>query len=318
MDKQVDVIILGGGPSGLTAAIYTGRARLSTLVLAGSPPGGQLMGTADVENFPGFSEAISGPKLVAEMRKQAEKFGAEIVDENATFVSGSFADGFKVKSENGGVYRSRAVIVATGASAKWLNVPGEQKLRCKGVSACAVCDGLFFTGKKVAVVGGGNAALEEALYLTKYVSSVVVLVRGTKEEIKASRIMQEKAFNHPKLAFMFNTEVVEVLGEERVAGLKVKNNLDGFEKVLSEVEGLFVAIGHKPNTDFLSVEGTCPVDLGKAGYVVPKAGTQTYTQTPGLFVAGDVSDWKYRQAITAAGFGCMAAIDCERFLFENS
>lgn len=319
MNNQVpDVLVLGGGPSGLTAGIYTARAGLSTILLAGDPPGGQLMWTSEVENFPGFPKGITGPELVANMRRQAERFGVKIVDENATKVSGSFKEGFEVLGDAGGSYRARSVIIATGASAKWLGLPGEQNLRGKGVSACATCDGFFFKNKVVAVVGAGDAAMEEAIYLTKFVEKVYVLVRKSKEQMRASKIMQERAFENSKIEFVFNTEVVEVLGDQFVTGIKIKNDISGKESVMDDVKGLFVAIGHKPNTEFLLSEGGSLIELGKFGYAMPKKETQTHTSQEGVFIAGDVLDHKYRQAVTAAGFGCMAALDCTKFLSENS
>lgn len=319
MDKQVfDVVILGGGPSGLTAAIYTGRAKLSTMVLAGNPAGGQLMGTSEVENFPGFPAGVKGPELIGDMRKQAVKFGALIRDENVSQIAGSFQEKFSLVTDAGNSYQAKTIIVSTGASAKWLGVPGEQELKCRGVSACAVCDGFFFTNKVVAVVGAGDVALEEAIFLTKYARKVIVLVRGEKSAMKASQIMQDKAFAHKNIEFRFNVQVTKVLGTEHVTGLELRDSVTGSASTLSSVDGLFVAIGHSPNTAFLSELDRPLVELGKHGYAIPKSGTQTHTQSQGVFVAGDVSDWRYRQAITAAGFGCMAAIDCEKFLAENS
>ncbi len=317
MNNQVyDVIILGGGPSGLTAAIYTSRANLSTLVLAGNPPGGQLMLTSEVENFPGFPQGIDGPQLIAGMRSQAEKFSAKLADENALQVEGSFTEGFTISSDAGVSYSARTVILATGATAKWLDLPNEQRLRGHGVSACATCDGFFLKGKVIAVVGGGDAAMEESTYLTKYAEKVYVLVRGNKDAMKASKIMQAKAFANPKIEFRFNTVVADVLGADSVEGLEVQDSRTGAKSVMHDIQGLFVAIGHKPNTDFLQ-DGKM-VALGKFGYALPKEGTYTNAQAEGVFLAGDVSDWKYRQAITASGFGCMAAMDCERFLAERS
>ena len=317
MNNQVyDVIILGGGPSGLTAAIYTARANLSTLVLAGNPPGGQLMLTSEVENFPGFPQGIDGPQLIAGMRSQAEKFSAKCVNENALEILGSFTDGFTVASDTGAFYLARTVIIATGAVAKWLELPNEQRLRGRGVSACATCDGFFFKGKVIAVVGGGDAAMEEATYLTKYAEKVYVLVRSDKDAMKASKIMQAKAFANPKLEFKFHTAITNVLGENSVEGLEIQDTQTGVKSIMNDVRGLFVAIGHKPNTDFLKNDEM--VALGKFGYALLKEGTYTHALAEGVFLAGDVSDWKYRQAITASGFGCMAAMDCEKFIAERS
>lgn len=318
VNKQVaDVLILGGGPSGLTAAIYTSRAGLSTTVLAGNPPGGQLMWTSEVENFPGFPAGIKGPELIALMQRQAERFGAIFHNENATKITGSFKENFEILSDSGERYLAKTVIIATGASAKWLGLESEQKLRGRGVSACATCDGFFFKDKVVAVVGAGDAAMEEALFLTNFASKVYVLTRGSKEEMRASKIMQSRATENPKIEFLAHTEVEEVLGEESVTGLKIKNNATGTASMLDDVRGLFVAIGHKPNTEFLLSENAPAVELGKFGYAVPKECTHTHTNAEGVFIAGDVSDHKYRQAITAAGFGCMAALDCQKFLSEK-
>ncbi|MEZ6255185.1 MAG: thioredoxin-disulfide reductase [Patescibacteria group bacterium] len=311
MNTQYDLIILGGGPSGLTAAIYASRAHLTTLVLAGSPPGGQLMWTTDVENFPGFPEGIMGPELIESMRKQALRFDTQIVDENATLVTGSSDLGFTVTSETDNkTYFAKALIIATGASAKWLNIESEQRLRGKGVSACATCDGFFFKDKDVAVVGAGDAAMEEANFLTKFCTKVYVLVRGSSETVKASKIMYQRALDNPKIEFIYNTEVKEVLGTDSVTGLTVVNNQTSSESNL-DVQGLFVAIGHKPNTDFIKDI----VDVDHVGYI--KITNQTHTSVDGIFVGGDVADFRYRQAITAAGMGCMAALDAEKYLAEK-
>lgn len=301
-----DVIILGGGPAGLTAAIYTSRSKLNTLVIAGDTPGGQLMWTTEVENFPGFPEGIQGPELMQNMRKQAERFETEFKDENVTKIVGSVDEGFKVVTDSG-EYEGKTLIVATGASAKWLNLDSEQKFIGKGVSACATCDGFFFKNKEVAIVGGGDAAMEEAIFLTKFATKVYILIRGTKENMRASKIMQEEAEANDRIEFMFNTEVKEVLGEDNVTGLKLLNNKDSSESNLN-VQGLFIAIGHKPNTDFLKDF----VTLGKQGYL--EVTDNTKTSKEGVFAAGDVGDYKYRQAITAAGLGCMAALDVEKYL----
>lgn len=310
MKDLYDVIIIGGGPAGLTAAIYTSRAFLKTLIIAGNPPGGQLTTTTDVENFPGFPEGVMGPELISNMREQALRFESEIVDENVSEVLGSFQNNFTVKTENS-EYKGKTIIIASGASAKWLELESEQKLRGKGVSACATCDGFFFKGKVVAVVGGGDASMEEATFLTKFAEKVYILVRKDKDSLKASKIMQERAQKNPKIEFLFNTEVKEVLGETSVESLKIINNKTSEEKIMKDVKGLFVAIGHEPNTDFL--KGF--IKLDERGYIMPI--DQTNTEKKGVFVAGDVSDYKYRQAITAAGFGCMAALNVEKFLAQN-
>ena len=307
-----DVIIIGSGPAGLTAAIYTSRAALKTLVIAGDPPGGQLTTTTEVENFPGFPEGITGPELILKLRSQATKFGCVIVDENVNSVSENHEKLFKVDTRTGKKYHADSVIIATGATAKWLQLDSEQRLRGKGVSACATCDGFFFKNKVVAVVGGGDASMEEATYLTKFATKVLVLVRGDKDKMKASKIMQQRAFENPKIEFLFNTSVEEVMGENSVKGLKVKNRLTEKVSEIPDIEGLFIAIGHEPNTGFLAGF----VELDEKGYVKITDGTKTSKN--GVFVAGDVADYRYRQAISAAGLGCMAAIDATRFLSEHA
>ena len=306
-----DVLILGGGPAGLTASIYTSRANLKTLVISGQPSGGQLMLTTDVENYPGFPDGILGPELIETFRKQSSRFNTEFKDENVVSVSGSKDKHFIVKTDSGNAYEGKTLIIATGATAKWLELPSEQRLRGKGVSACATCDGFFFKGKNVAVVGGGDTAMEEALFLTKFSPKVYVLVRGSQDKMKASKYMYAKASANEKIVFHFNTEILDVLGGEFVEGVKVVNNLTNETYVMEDVKGLFLAIGHKPNTEFL--EGF--VTLGKLGYI--QVSDNTKTSKEGVFVAGDVSDYKYRQAITASGLGCMAALDAEKFLSEH-
>lgn len=305
-----DTLILGGGPSGLTAAIYTSRAMIKTLVLAGNPAGGQLTTTTEVENFPGFITGVQGPELVADMRTQAEKFGTTCVNENVVKISGDAQKGFEVETDAGNTYKGRSVIIATGASAKWLGLESETALRGKGVSACATCDGFFFKDKVVAVVGGGDAAMEESTFLTKFASKVYVLVRGDEATLRASKIMKDRAQNNSKIEFVFNIEVTEVLGTDKVAGLRVMNNQTNEEKVMDDVQGLFVAIGHNPNTEFLKDF----IELDPKGYI--KVENVTATSREGVFAAGDVADYRYRQAITAAGLGCMASLDAIRFLAE--
>ena len=310
MEKSIyDVAILGAGPAGLTAAIYASRAFLKTVVISGDPAGGQLMLTTDVENFPGFPGGILGPDLILNLRKQAEKFCSMFIEENVMKISGSSKQGFIVETYSGAKYKAKTLIVTTGASAKWLGLENEQRLRGKGVSACATCDGFFFKGKVVAVVGGGDAAMEESTFLTRFATKVYVLVRGSKENVRASKIMSHRAFSNPKIEFMFNTEVAEVLGQDRVQGLKIINNVAKKTSVLSDVEGLFISIGHQPNTEFL--KGF--LDLDEKGYVI-KITNGTKTSKEGVFVAGDAADYKYRQAVTAAGMGCMAAIDAQKYL----
>ncbi len=310
-EGNYDVIIIGSGPAGLTSAIYTSRAMLKTLVIAGNPPGGQLIITSLIENFPAYPEGVGGPLLVQKMRMQSEKFGAKFLDENVSNVSGSFADSFTIQSDSKKKYSSKVVIIATGARAKWLKLENEQRLIGRGVSACATCDGFLFKGKDVAVVGGGDMAMEESIHLTKFAKKVYVLVRGDKEKMKASKIMQQRAFNNPKIEFIFGTSVVDVLGKDHVEGLSVKTRLSGETYDLSGVEALFVAVGHEPSTKFLADF----LELDENGYVKHFEGTKSSKE--GVFVAGDVADSKYRQAVTAAGYGCMAALDTIRFLSEH-
>lgn len=307
MSTLYDVLILGGGPAGLTAAIYNARADLNVLVIAGNPAGGQLMLTTEVENFPGFINGILGPDLINNTREQAKRFNTKIVDENVVSVGGSPVTNFIVKTDANNEYTGKCVIIATGASAKWLNLPNEQRLRGYGVSACATCDGFFFKNKEIAVVGGGDASMEEATYLTKFASKVYILARNDQGALRASKIMQERALSNPKIQVIYNTEVVDVLGDKSVSGLKLLNSKTNEESELL-VQGVFVAIGHQPNTDFLKDF----VELDQVGYVVVKNNTRT--SVDGVFVAGDVADFRYRQAITAAGLGCMASLDAEKYL----
>ncbi|MGA3404507.1 MAG: thioredoxin-disulfide reductase [Candidatus Bathyarchaeia archaeon] len=298
-----DIVILGSGPAGLTAAIYAARALVKTLVIGGTVSGGQLMLTSDVENFPGFASGIQGPELMMEMRKQAEHFGAEVIDENVESVD------FKQKPKrivfgNRSVTAS-AVIIATGSSAKWLGVASEQKLRGRGVSSCATCDGYFFRNKRVAVVGGGDTAVEEALFLTKYATEVVVIHR--RDKLRASKIMQRRAFSNPKIRFLWDSVVDDVLGQNKVEGLKIKNLKTGELSMLS-CDGVFVAIGFQPNTTVFQGQ----IELDEKGYIVVRNNTES--DADGVFVAGDVHDYKYRQAITAAGEGCKAASDALSYL----
>lgn len=311
IETLYDVLILGGGPSGLTAAIYTARATLKTLVIGGAPSGGQLTLTSEVENFPGFPNGIQGLDLIQACKDQALKFGTVHVEENVTKVSGTFETGFSVETDGHNIYKGKSIIIATGASAKWLNIESEQRLRGKGVSACATCDGFFFKEKVTAVIGAGDAAMEDATFLTKFSPKVHVLVRGKKEEMKASKYMLNKALANPKIEFHYNTEVAEILGDASVDGLKVKNNITNEIITLPDVKGVFVAIGHSPNTKFL--EGF--LELGKFGYVVVTE--NTLSSVKGVFVAGDVADYRYRQAVSAAGLGCMAALDVEKFLASH-
>ncbi len=301
------IIIIGGGPAGYTAAIYAARAELSPTVFTGEQPGGQLMWTTIVENFPGFPEGVDGQDLMGvRMRKQAERFGAKILDKVVTAVDFS-AKPFKVTTSDGQATEAEAVIIATGASPMWMKVPGEAEYKGKGVSVCATCDGFFFRNKEVAVVGGGDAAMEEALDLAKFASKITVLVRS--EKLKASKIMQERAEAEPKISFVWNTQVSEVVGDGlKMTGLKLKNVVGGEESEI-KVDGVFLAIGHKPNSDLFKGQ----VELSERGFVVCKNRTSE-TSVVGVFAAGDVEDARYRQAITSAGAGCMAAIDAERWL----
>ena len=306
-NKEVyDCIIAGSGPAGLTAAIYAARSNLNVLVVAGVEAGGQLIWTTDVEDFPGFPEGVQGPDLVGLFRKQAERLGAKFVSSDITEVNlGQRPFEVKVGQDS---YLGKTLILATGASAKWLGIESEQKLRGKGVSACAVCDGAFFKGKELAVVGGGDSALREAIFLTKYATKVYLVHR--RGELRAFKALQDRVLANENIEPVWNSEVVEVLGENKVEGLKIKNNQTGEEKTLN-VGGVFIAIGHKPNTDFLKGQ----IELDKTGYIVLKGNSKTSIE--GVFAAGDVHDWKYQQAVTAAGAGCMAALEVEDFLEEE-
>ncbi len=301
--SERSVIILGSGPAGLTAAIYTARADLHPLVIAGRQAGGQLMLTSEVENFPGFPEGIMGPELMDRMRQQAERFGAEFIDEDATAVE--FQGQPLAVVTEGERFTGQAVILATGASARWIGLPSESRLMGRGVSACATCDGFFFRNKAVAVVGGGDTAMEESIFLTKFASSVTVIHR--RNELRASRIMQDRAFNNPKIKFVWDSHVVDILGHDKVEGLVLENLKNQHRSELT-VDGIFVAIGYTPNTEIFKGQ----IDLDERGYI--KLHDRTKTNVPGVFVAGDVEDYHYRQAITAAGDGCRAAMDAETFL----
>lgn len=304
--KIEKVIIIGSGPAGYTAAIYTSRALLQPLMFEGEEAGGQLMITSDVENFPGFSGGVTGPALMDEMRKQAEKFGTRMVRKLVTKVDMSSRP-FKVWVGND-LHLAQTIIISTGASAKYLGLPSEKSYYNKGVSACATCDGAFFKNMEVAVVGGGDTAMEEANFLTRFASKVYIIHR--RDSFRASKVMANRALNNPKIVPVWDSEVVEVKGDQFVTGLSIKNIKTGAVSDLP-VQGMFLAIGHKPNTDFLSGQ----IDLDETGYIKTKPHS-TYTSVDGVFAAGDVQDHVYRQAISAAGSGCMAAIDAERWL-EN-
>lgn len=302
-ESKKRVVIIGSGPAALTAAIYASRANLDTTCIAGYQSGGQLMLTSEVENFPGFPEGIQGPELMDNMRKQAERFGTKFIDQDATGVDFSVRP-YRVLVEDD-TYEGEAVILATGASAMWLGLESEERLRGRGVSSCATCDGFFFRNKEIAVIGGGDTALEEALFLTRFASKVTMIHR--RERFRGSKIMQDRALNDPKISVIWDTKVEEVLGENSVEALKLKNMHSGEESTLP-VQGVFVAIGHRPNTEPFKDW----VKTDEHGYA--HVHNETHTNIPGVFVAGDVFDHHYRQAITAAASGCKAAIDAERFL----
>lgn len=306
--KTFKVVIVGSGPAGLTAALYAARADLSPIVFEGPEPGGQLMTTTDVENFPGYPDGVMGPQMMQDFREQATRFGADCRYGMVTNIDFSQKPYILTIDENVEIF-AHSVIASTGASAKWLHLPSEQKLRGKGVSACATCDGAFFRDQHVLVIGGGDTAMEEATFLTKFASKVTVVHR--RDELRASKAMQQRAFNNDKIEFMWDSELVEVLGDNVVEGAKVKNRNTDEVSTLDDVTGVFVAIGHKPNTDLF--KGV--VEMDDVGYIQTKA-QSTETDQPGLFACGDAMDAVYRQAITAAGTGCKAALDAERYLGE--
>ncbi len=304
--EHAEVLILGSGPAGYTAAIYAARAGLKPVMYQGMQPGGQLTITNDVENFPGYPDGIQGPAMMEDLRKQAERFGLDNRFGLATAVDFSTPLAHKVVIDESKEIIAKTVIIATGASAKWLGIESETRLNGLGVSACAVCDGFFYRGKHVAIVGAGDTACEEAHYLSKLCKKVTMLVR--RDEFRASQIMQERVKNTPNIEILFNTETVEVLGDDGVTGVKVKNNKTGEESVI-DIHGFFVAIGHQPNTGIFAGY----LDMDETGYILVEKGT-TKTNISGVFACGDAQDNVYRQAITAAGTGCMAALDAERYL----
>lgn len=305
-NEVLKTVIIGSGPAGLTAAIYAARAELKPVVLAGGTPGGQLMYTTEVENYPGFPDGILGPELMQKMIAQAERFGATILYETAQDIDITNRP-FTVKTEKQQL-RSETLVIAMGAESNWLNLPSEQRLRGKGVSSCATCDGYFFKNKEVVVAGGGDSAMEEAIFLTKFANKVTIVHR--RDEFRASKIMIARAKSNPKIQFIMNSEVVEVLGNERVEGVRL-NNSKNAEKTVFKTDGLFVAIGHTPNTKLLKGQ----IELDAQGYIVVRDNTRTNVE--GVFVAGDVNDPRYKQAVSAAGMGSMAALDVEKNLAER-
>lgn len=306
--ERVKTLILGSGPAGYTAAIYAARADLKPVMYTGMEPGGQLTTTTEVENFPGYPEGIDGPTMMVQLQQQAERFGTDVRIGMATATEFSDEPGgiHRVTIDNDKVIEARTVIIATGASAKYLGLPSEQRLRGGGVSACAVCDGFFYKGQDVAIVGGGDTAAEEASYLANICNKVTMLIR--KDYMRASKAMQHRVKNLPNIDIRFNTEVDEILGDQVVEGLRMVNNQTG-EKEEIAITGFFVAIGHKPNTDIFKGQ----LEMDATGYILT-SGKTTKTNKPGVFASGDVQDKEYRQAVTAAGTGCMAALDAERYL----
>ena len=307
-NENIDLLILGSGPAGYTAAIYASRAGLKPVLYQGSQPGGQLTITTDVENYPGYPEGVNGPQMMVDFQKQAERFGTDIRIGMATAVDFSSYP-HKVIIDETKEITAKAVIISTGASAKWLGIPSEEKLNGKGVSACAVCDGFFYRGQPVAVVGGGDTAAEEALYLSNLCTKVYLLIR--RDEMRASTIMQKRVEKADNIEILWNTETEEILGDNEVVGVRVYNNTNGEKKEL-DITGFFVAIGHKPNTDIFKGQ----IDMDDVGYIKTLPGS-SLTNVEGVFASGDAQDKIYRQAVTAAGTGCMAALDAERFLAEK-
>ncbi len=306
--ERIKTLIIGSGPAGYTAAIYAARADLKPVVYTGMEPGGQLTTTTEVDNFPGYPEGIDGPTMMVQLQQQAERFGTEVRIGMVTAVEFSNEVGgiHRATVDDNKVVEAETIIISTGATAKYLNIPSEQRLRGGGVSACAVCDGFFYKGQEVAIVGAGDTAAEEASYLANICKKVTMLVR--RDEMRASKAMQHRVNNLPNIEIRYNTEVDEVLGEQVVEGLRMVNNQTG-EKEEIAITGLFIAIGHKPNTDIFKGK----LEMDETGYIITK-GKSTKTSMPGVFASGDVQDKEYRQAVTAAGTGCMAALDAERYL----
>jgi thioredoxin reductase (NADPH) len=304
--EHFDVIIVGSGPAGYTASIYTSRAKLKTLIITGSLPGGQLMTTSEVENYPGFPNGIFGPELMINMKQQSERFGTTMITDEVTKVDFKNKP-FKIYTESS-TYTAESVLISTGATPRKLGIEPEQAFSGRGISYCATCDGPFFKDQHIVVVGGGDTALEEANFLTKFGKSVKIIHR--RDHLRASKILQERAFENPKIEFIWNSTVVDIKGDGKISSIITKNNKTGVETKLN-VGGLFVAIGHEPNTSIFKGQ----IDMDDRGYVIVK--NYTKTNIDGVFASGDVHDYKYRQAITAAGFGCMAALDIEKWLAER-
>ena len=306
--QVLKTLIIGSGPAGYTAAIYAARADLEPVVYTGMEPGGQLTTTTEVDNFPGYPEGVDGPTMMIHLQKQAERFGTKVNNGFISKVEFSKNRGgiHKAFTEDGTEINTKTIIISTGASAKYLGIASEQRLRGGGVSACAVCDGFFFKGQEVAIVGGGDTAAEEATYLAKICSKVTMLVR--KNQMRASKAMQHRVLKTANIDLRYNSEIEEVLGDQVVEGVRIKNNRTNVEEEIS-VSGLFIAIGHKPNTDLFRGQ----IEMDESGYLITKNKT-THTNIPGVFASGDVQDKEYRQAVTAAGTGCMAALDAERYL----